>query len=174
MQEYESREALVTALDTAAARFLQEFDGVAEADADVRLTGVDRTPREMLAYQLGWMALLRGWDADERAGKAVVTPAPGYKWNQMGALYQGFYEQYGTQSLSELKALFAAAVRDLALWVGAFSDDELFRPGGRAWAQSTPSCWPVWKWIHMNTVAPFQSFRSKIRKWKRLRAEQPE
>lgn len=36
------------------------------------------------------------------------------------------------------------------------------------WAASTPSNWPVWKWVHINTVAPFKSFRSKIRKWKRL------
>ncbi|MDU5101023.1 MAG: ClbS/DfsB family four-helix bundle protein, partial [Clostridium butyricum] len=24
------------------------------------------------------------------------------------------------------------------------------------------------KWIHINTVAPFKSFRTKIRKWKKI------
>ncbi|MER2002308.1 MAG: ClbS/DfsB family four-helix bundle protein, partial [Carnobacterium inhibens] len=24
-----------------------------------------------------------------------------------------------------------------------------------------------WKWIHINTVAPFTNFRTKIRKWKK-------
>lgn len=35
------------------------------------------------------------------------------------------------------------------------------------WASSTPSKWRVWKWIHINIVAPFKSFRTKIRKWKK-------
>ncbi|HFN5447097.1 TPA: ClbS/DfsB family four-helix bundle protein, partial [Enterococcus faecium] len=28
--------------------------------------------------------------------------------------------------------------------------------------------WEVYKFIHVNTVAPFGTFRTKIRKWKRL------
>ncbi|WP_330654329.1 ClbS/DfsB family four-helix bundle protein [Faecalicatena faecalis] len=142
-----------------------------EDDSDLRLEGVDRTPREMLAYQLGWMGLIRGWDSDELAGKEVITPAPGYKWNQMSAIYEGFYATYNAQSLSELKQMYKQAVADLLNWLQDFSDDELFQPGGRKWAQSTPSNWPIWKWIHINTAAPFKTFRSKIRKWKKVRAE---
>ncbi len=28
--------------------------------------------------------------------------------------------------------------------------------------------WEVYKFIHVNTVAPFGTFRTKIRKWKKL------
>jgi len=28
--------------------------------------------------------------------------------------------------------------------------------------------WEVYKFIHVNTVAPFGSFRTKIRKWKKI------
>ncbi|QSH96111.1 ClbS/DfsB family four-helix bundle protein [Treponema phagedenis] len=31
-----------------------------------------------------------------------------------------------------------------------------------------PSVWEVYKFIHVNTVAPFGTFRTKIRKWKKL------
>lgn len=48
----------------------------------------------------------------------------------------------------------------------------LHQPGGRKWTQSTPANWPVWKWVHINTVALFKSFRSRIRKRKKLRAAQ--
>lgn len=48
------------------------------------------------------------------------------------------------------------------------TESELFESGQRAWASSTPSAWPVWKWVHINTVAPFTTFRTKIRKWKKL------
>lgn len=172
MQEYVSKEAFAAEIEKTAGLFLREFDEVAESELDVRLDGVDRTPREMLAYQLGWIGLLRGWDRDEQAGKAVATPAPGYKWNQMGGLYQSFYEKHSEESLAALKQMFTDDVAGLIRWMQDFTDQELFEAGGRKWAQSTPSNWPVWKWIHTNTVAPFKSFRGKIRKWKKLRAEQ--
>lgn len=171
MQEYTSREALVEEIKMTAARLMGEFDDISDEDSDLRLEGVERTPREMLAYQLGWMGLIRGWDRDELAGKEVITPAPGYKWNQMGAIYEGFYAAYRTQSLSELKQMYGEAVSSLLDWLAGFSADELFHPGGRKWAQSTPSNWPVWKWVHINTAAPFKTFRSKIRKWKKLRSQ---
>jgi hypothetical protein len=114
------------------------------------------------------MSLIRGWDSDELAGKKVNMPAPGYKWNQMGALYQGFYDKYKNESLAQLRKLFISAVYSLVEWLDAFTDEELFKPGGRKWATSTPSNWPIWKWVYINTVAPFKSFRSQIRKWKKL------
>jgi len=168
MQEYRDKKALIDEIKETAGLFIQEFEGVAEADKDVRHEGVDRTPQEMIAYQLGWMDLIRGWDKDELKGKEVITPAPGYKWNQMGALYQGFYDKYKDKSLAQLRKLFVKAVGSLVEWLDGFSDDELFKSGGRKWAASTSSNWPVWKWVHINTVAPFKSFRSKIRKWKKL------
>ena len=171
MQEYTSKEALAEEIKKTAALFIAEFDDVADQDIDLRLEGVDRTPREMIAYQLGWMGLIRGWDSAELAGKEVITPAPGYKWNQMGAIYEGFYASYSTQSLVELKQMYQEAVSGLLNWLQGFSADELFQAGGRKWAQSTPSNWPIWKWVHINTAAPFKTFRSKIRKWKKLRKE---
>ena len=168
MQEYPDKKALINAIKETSNSFIQEFEGVAEADKDVRQDEVDRTPQEMIAYQLGWMELIRGWEKDELKGKEVVTPAPGYKWNQMGALYQGFYDKYREKSLTQLRKLFVKAVDSLVEWLSGFSDDELFKSGGRKWASSTASNWPVWKWVHINTVAPFKSFRGKIRKWKKL------
>lgn len=172
MQEYASKEALIKEIEKTAQQLLKEFSDVPDTESDVRLEGVDRTPREMIAYQLGWMGLIRGWEQDELAGKEVVTPAPDYKWNQMGAMYESFYARYSGETLAQLTQMFRESVESLVLWLDGFSDEALFMPGGRKWAQSTPANWPVWKWVHINTVAPFQSFRSKIRKWKKLRAGQ--
>lgn len=172
MQEYASKAALIEEITKTAARFISEFDQVSGSELDVRIEDVDKTPREMIAYQLGWMELIQSWERDELAGKLVVTPAPGYKWNQMGPLYEQFYAQYRGQTLEQLLALFHQGVEDITLWLGGISDVDLFQAGGRAWAGSTPANWPVWKWVHINTVAPFGSFRSKIRKWKKLCKEQ--
>ena len=172
MQEYTDKNAFVSEIRKTADLFIKEFEDIAETDRNVRYDEVDRTPQEIIAYQLGWMGLMRGWDSDELSGKEVVTPAPGYKWNQMGALYQGFYDRYQNESLAQLRTLFISAVDSLVEWINGFSEDELFKPGGRKWASSTSSNWPIYKWVHINTAAPFKSFRSKIRKWKKLHSTQ--
>lgn len=69
--------------------------------------------------------------------------------------------------MQELRRDFPEAVGDVRVFVGSLSDEDLFEPGGRKWATSTPANWPVWKWVHINTVAPFTTFRTKIRRWKR-------
>ena len=171
MQEYTSKRALLDEINKTAGQFIIEFGNISEADKNIRLDEVDRTPQEIIAYQLGWMDTIRGWDKDELEGKNVVTPAPGYKWNQMGELYQEFYNRYQDKSLAQLCELFKSSVDSLVEWAEGFSDDEMFKPGGRKWAASTPSNWPIWKWIHINTVAPYKSFRGKIRKWKKLHLE---
>jgi len=172
MQGYIDKNALVNEIKSTAALFIKEFEDVAEADKNIRYDGVDRTPQEIIAYQLGWMDLIRGWDNDELSGKEVITPSPGYKWNQMGALYQGFYDTYQNESLARLRELFVSSVESLVEWLNGFTEDELFKPGGRKWAASTASNWPIWKWVHINTAAPFKSFRSKIRKWKKIHSAQ--
>ena len=94
MQAYSDKKALIAEIEKTAALFITEFNDIAEADKSLRLDGVDRTPQEMLAYQLGWMHLLLKWEHNEQQGDIVITPAPDYKWNQLGMLYQSFYDHY--------------------------------------------------------------------------------
>jgi len=121
----------------------------------------------MIAYQLGWLHLILDWEKQEQQGTTVVTPHVDYKWNNLGGLYDSFYKQYENYSLQELRGIFEEAVQKIISLTEGYTDTELFQPGGRKWASSTPANWPVWKWIHINTVAPFKTFRSKIRKWKK-------
>lgn len=166
MQEYESKEALLAAIHKTYHLFDKEFDEVPDNKIHVRIEEVDKTPQEMLAYQLGWLKLVMGWEKDELAGRKVVTPSPDYKWNQLGALYQQFYAEYRGYSLTELRALFRGAMGEWCDWIEQLSDEELFTPNVRKWTV-TDANWPLWKWVHINSVAPFKSFRAKIRKWKK-------
>lgn len=170
MQGYESKQALIAEIQKTAALFISEFADLQEADKDKLVDGVERTPAQMIAYQLGWLDLIMSWDKDEAEGKEVVTPCAGYKWNNLGALYQSFYERFSSYSLAELQELFKGKVLTFVQWLDGFSEEEVFTAGSRKWASSTPANWPVWKWVHINTVAPFKTFRSKIRKWKKLSA----
>ena len=167
MRSYASGEELIAEIRKRADLFIVEFDDVTEADRDTLKDGVDRTPVQMLAYQLGWMDLLLGWDRDEQAGREVVRPAPGYRWNQLGGLCSTFDDQWRDASIPRLREAFRDRVDGVVALVASLSQDELFTSGQRAWASSTPSAWPVAKWVHINTVAPFTSFRTRIRSWKR-------
>ena len=86
---------------------------VKESDKNKRIDGVDRTPAEMIAYQLGWLDLIISWDKDEAAGKKVVTPCEGYKWNELGALYQSFYDRFALHSLKRTARLVLREGKEL-------------------------------------------------------------
>ncbi|NGZ77992.1 ClbS/DfsB family four-helix bundle protein [Saccharibacillus alkalitolerans] len=166
--QYASKQELKDAIHAAYLKLDAEFDGIAEADRDLRLPDADRTPAEILAYQLGWLALVQGWDAEEAAGGTPEMPAPGYKWNRLGEMYEDFYRQHEAYSLTELRAMLAAAEAKWLDWIEGLSEEELFVQGARRWTGDKPN-WPMARWIHINSAAPFGTFRGKIRKWKKAR-----
>lgn len=49
--------------------------------------------------------------------------------------------------------------------IDSMSEDELFKPYQIKWADDATktAIWEVYKFIHINTVAPFGTFRIKIR-----------
>ena len=166
MRQYESKADLIQEITQRYQKFRQEFVEIPEALRNQRIAGVDKTPSENLSYQIGWVSLLLSWEAQEQQGMSVHTPAEGYKWNNLGGLYQSFYQTYGSLTLAQQQELLDQKVTALCQWIEGLSDQELFEAGQRDWA-TTKAQWPVYKWIHINTVAPFTNFRTKIRKWKK-------
>lgn len=169
MQEYANKQVLIDEITKRAKLFINEFRTVNNLDKNILVDGVDKTPFQMIAYQLGWINLILSWELDNKEGKEVITPTPDYKWNNLGGLYQSFYDRYANHSIEMLIKMFEQQVHKIIQLVESYSDTELFQQGGRQWATTTPSSWPIYKWIHINTVAPFKSFRTKIRKWKKFR-----
>lgn len=169
MRKYENREELKAAIKNSFDKYIAEFDDIPEELKDRRADGVDRTPAENLAYQVGWTTLLLKWEEDERNGRNVKTPSVEFKWNQLGALYQWFTDTYAPLSLEELKKILMENVKSVYAMIDSLSDEELFRPHMRKWADEATrtAVWEVYRFIHVNTVAPFESFRKKIRKWKK-------
>ena len=170
MRSYENKEELKNEIKKAFEKYISEFDTIPEELKDKRVEEVDRTPAENLAYQVGWTALVLKWEEDEKNGLEVKTPSDQFKWNQLGELYQCFTDTYAHQSLKELKKILTRNVEDIYLMIDDFTEEELFKPHMRKWADGATktATWEVYKFIHVNTVAPFGTFRTKIRKWKKL------
>ena len=170
MKIYSGKEELKSEIQKAYDKYIAEFDAIPEKLKDRRADGVDRTPAENLAYQVGWTTLLLQWEQDEQNGLEVKTPFSRFKWNQLGELYQWFTATYAGLSLRELKARLAGNIQAIYELIDSLSDEELFTPHQRKWADDATksAVWEVYKFIHVNTVAPFGTFRTKIRKWKKL------
>lgn len=170
MKVYTSKIELKNEIEKAYTKYISEFDDIPEDKKDIRSEEVDRTPAENLAYQIGWTTLVLKWENDERNGLEVKTPSEQFKWNQLGNLYNWFTEIYASLSLKELKARLDNNINKLYKMIDSMSDDELFKPHQRKWADEATkiAVWEVYKFIHINTVAPFGTFRTKIRKWKKL------
>lgn len=166
MVQYKDKTELIEAIKKNHLLYDQELDDISEDKKDLLKSGIDKTPSQNIAYQLGWTALLLQWEADEKKGLKVQTPAPGYKWNNLGGLYQSFYSKYEGYSLHQQRELLQIQVNEIIKWIESLDHETLFIPEQRQWA-TTPAKWPVWKWIHINTAAPFKNFRAQLRKWKK-------
>lgn len=100
----------------------------------------------------------------------VKTPSENFKWNELGKLYEYCNTEYPHLSLYELKKLLDNNINKIYEMIDTMSHDELFKSHQRKWADDATKTvvWEVYKFIHINTVAPFMAFRTKIRKWKKL------
>lgn len=144
----------------------QEFNDLTNTDRDIEVEGVDRTPAEIIAYQIGWLQLVMGWDKAEKAGQKVHMPKEGYKWNRLGDMYQAFYEECKPYTLEQLRQQFQLLEQQFQDWLDTLTEEELFTQGVRQWTGDNPT-WPMVRWIKINTISPFTNFRTKIRKWKK-------
>ena len=170
MKVYKNKEELKAEINKTFKKYISEFDNIPESLKNKRVDEVDRTPAENLAYQVGWTNLLLQWEKDERKGLQVKTPSNEFKWNELSKLYQWFTDTYAHLSLQELKAKLNENICSIYAMIDSLSEEELFKPHMRKWADEATktAVWEVYKFIHVNTVAPFGTFRTKIRKWKKI------
>lgn len=134
MRVYTNKEELITEIKQRSQKYIAEFEKIPEDLRNRRTDEVDKTPSENLSYQLGWLSLLLGWKEEEKAGIEVQTLAEGYKWYNLGGLYQSFYDTYREETLDEQMQQLNKKVMDLCLWIETLTDKELFEPEQRKWA----------------------------------------
>ena len=170
MRVYENKEELKTEINKTFEKYIAEFDNILKSLKDKRIDEVDITPAENLAYQVWWTTLVLKWEEDERNGLQVKIPSDEFKWNQLGELYKWFTDTYAYLSLQELKSTLNENINSIYVMIDSLSDEELFKPHMRKWADDATktAVWEVYKFIHVNTVAPFKTFRNKIRKWREI------
>lgn len=158
---------LLLNFDSAYSKLIKELATIPEQETRLPEIEGEISACDLLAYQIGWGRLLLQWDKDELQGKPSQMPAPGFKWNQLGLLAQSFYAHHCNSSLSQLHAEFAELAEQIRQFILDNEESTLFEQGKRNWAGDK---WPLVKWIQVNTIAPYQSARSKLRRWKKHQA----
>ena len=161
-----TRAELLERLRAARAKLDAECEGLSATDARRAELEGEVSVCDLLAYQIGWGRRLLAWEEAERAGETPEMPAPGFGWKELGELARSFHREHRRRSLAWLRAEFTRTVEAIERFIESVDDAELFEPGARAWAGER---WPLVKWIQVNTIAPYGSARTKIRRWKRGR-----
>ena len=62
----------------------------------------------LVSYLIGWNELVLKWLDQDAKGKDIEFPEVGYKWNELGALAQKFYEDYSAHSFEENRSKLAS------------------------------------------------------------------
>jgi hypothetical protein len=66
--------------------------------------------------------------------------------------------------LKELRVEFNEIYKELVTWIESLTEQEIFEPHQRGW---TGDKWAIAKWVQVNSIAPYRSARTKIRRWKK-------
>ncbi|MEC5341297.1 ClbS/DfsB family four-helix bundle protein [Brenneria populi] len=113
---------------------------------------------DLVAYLLGWNALVVKWITRDEKGLPVDFPETGYKWNQLGLLAQKFYSDFKTSTYDELFASLAAEKNNIVKLIEARSDEALY---GVSWYGK----WTMGRMISFNTSSPYANACGRLRKW---------
>ena len=79
MQGYSSKKELIDEINKRAVLFINEFSEITDENKDTFVDEVDKSPVQMITYQLGWMNLILLWEEKNKHDETVITPSENYK-----------------------------------------------------------------------------------------------
>jgi hypothetical protein len=160
-----SKDELLGAIEERFDKLIADLDRVpADQARDPSLPGHAKgtvmSPADLVAYLVGWQALVLKWlDRDDR-GMQVAFPEEGYSWNELGALAQKFYSDCHTTDWPYLMNRLCTGKAEVVQTINDRSDKELY---GVPWYGK----WTKGRMIQLNTASPYSNARIRIRKWLR-------
>jgi len=151
---------LLAVFDKDLAKLQKTLDGVDEDMASKHAVADEATIKGVIAHRTHWIGLFFDWYEGGVAGKAVETPAPGVKWNQLKTYNAPIYAAANGRSWSELKAEFDAAVARLRTFIAEGDDNLLYVKGLYPWMNN----WTIGRWAEASGPSHFRSANTYIRK----------
>ena len=158
-----SRDELISAIIDRFGKLDAALDAVSADIADEKsMDGHSKdtimSVNNLVAYLIGWNELVLKWLDRDAQGKDIEFPEVDYKWNELGALAQKFYEDYSAYSFAENRKRLTVAKDQLLSEVSKRTDEELY---GSPWHGK----WTKGRMIQFNSSSPYENARGRIRKW---------
>ena len=153
LKEHEKLKALLDKLDEATALW---HDPEQECSA-----------HEVLAHRAHWIGLFLSWYEDGKAGLEVVTPAPGYKWNQLKAYNAIVYETSHEYSWDGVRECFDRKHGTLMALLESLDDETLYTKHLYPWMNN----WTLGRWAEASGSSHYRSAAKVIRKVLKNRAQ---
>lgn len=136
----------------------QELTRIQELEGHAK--GTKMSINNLLAYLIGWGALVLKWNQKKDNNESVDFPETGYKWNELGRLAQKFYEDYQADDFTTLKQNLDIHVDQILSLIATKSNQELYEIN---WYEN----WTLGRMIQFNTSSPYANATGRIRKWKK-------
>ncbi|WP_417886792.1 ClbS/DfsB family four-helix bundle protein [Zunongwangia sp.] len=134
-----------------------------EKQLDGHVKGTLMSVSDLVAYLLGWGELVLKWDEKINKKEPFSFPETGYKWNELGKLAQKFYFDYPAIDYSKRLDRLDETVESILQLLYNTSNEELYH---KAWYGK----WRKGKMIQLNTYSPYKNARTRVRKWKKMKA----
>lgn len=138
----------------------QELTSIQELEGHSK--GTLMSINNLLAYLVGWGALVLKWNKRKDNNESVDFPETGYKWNELGKLAQKFYKDYNDDDFDKLTKKLQKTVEQILELIERKSNEELYEI---SWYEK----WTLGRMIQFNTSSPYTNARGRIRKWKNER-----
>ena len=116
----------------------------------------------LVAYLVGWGNLVMKWHENKNQGRPVDFPETGYKWNDLGALANKFYNDYKGDSYKDLLLKLEITTNGILNLVENKTNEELYVD---LWYNK----WTLGRLIQLNTSSPYKNATGRIRQWKKNR-----
>lgn len=116
--------------------------------------------KDVLAHLYEWQQMFFRWYGTGLRGETPVTPAEGFKWNQLPALNQQIYEKYREIPLDQAMELFRESHQKMMALIESLSHEQIFTPGFFPWTKASP----LVSYIHPNTGSHYRWARTGLRK----------
>ncbi|MDG1147389.1 MAG: ClbS/DfsB family four-helix bundle protein [Crocinitomicaceae bacterium] len=126
--------------------------------------GTEMSVSNVVSYLIGWGELVLKWNQKKERLAHVDFPETGYKWNELGRLAQKFYVDYEHLNYEDLLTRLDSVVDQILNLIQKSNNADLYE-------QPWYGKWTKGKMIQLNTSSPYKNARTRVRKWKRQRAE---
>jgi hypothetical protein len=151
MSRPQNKVELISAIQSQRAKLEKKIASLSSTELVYPGTMENWSVKDILAHLVDWEQRFIGWYQAGKRGETPKTPEADYKWRDLPALNQKYYEIHKDEPLEKVLADFQASYHQIFNLVGAMSEQEITQPGFYPWTGNSA----LIGWITANTSSHY-------------------